>query len=176
MLFIRIQIIFVLFLLIKDNLILRNLLTDQITHLNIDIKEIRESHSKIGSEIFAIILSLCKNLVVLNFCHVFSARNYWPRVSYLERGRCISSTLIKLKLNVSNLIDCLYLFDEPLACLSTLIINVSSIFQPFRYIMPTVSFISIIIFTQKEIIIFIFFVEKASQIEVFFAYFISLDK
>jgi hypothetical protein len=106
-------------LLIKDNLILRNLLTDQIKHLNIDIKETRESYSKIGSEIFAIILSLCKNLVVLSFCHVFSARNYSPPLSYLERGRCISSTLL----------DCLYLFDEPFACLSTLIINMSSIYS-----------------------------------------------
>ncbi len=148
-------------MLIKDNLILRNLLTNQITHLNIDIKETRESYSKIDSEIFAIILSLCQNLVVLNFFHVFSARNYSPCLSYSERGRCISSTLIKLKINVSSLIDCLYLFDEPLLCLSTLIINVSSFFQPFGYIMPTVSFISMIIFTQKRNNYFYFLCRKS---------------
>ncbi len=171
--FIRIIVIFVLFFLIKDNLI-RHDLTNQITHVNIDIKETEEDGLKIGSEIFVKILSLCKSLIVLNFCHVFPTRNYSPQLSYLEGGRCISSTLIKLKINVSTLTDCLYLLDEPLVCLSTLTINVSHISRPYGYTVPTVSFISLIIFTQKEI--YFYFVEKTSQVEAFFIHHIWVDR
>ncbi|CAF1460322.1 unnamed protein product [Rotaria sp. Silwood1] len=62
---------------LMDNLILRNLIK-QITHLNIDIKETTEHCSEIGSKIFALILSLCKKLIVLNFCYMFPTRNYSP--------------------------------------------------------------------------------------------------
>ncbi len=132
---------------ITDNFILHHLLTNQITYLNIDIKEKTENGSKIGSKIFAKILSLCKNLVALNFCHMFLARNYSPSLSYLQQERCISSTLIKLKINVPTLLDCLNLLDGPLVCLSTLIINVSYTFYPSDYINPPVNIISMIIFT-----------------------------
>ncbi|CAF4044574.1 unnamed protein product [Rotaria sordida] len=126
----------ILYQYLTDNLILRDL-TKQITHLNIDIKETIKHDSKIGSKIFTLILSLCKKLIVLNFCHMFPTRNYSPSLFYLLWENCISSTLIKLKINVSTLVDCLYLLDGPLICLSTLIINVSSTFCPLEYINPT---------------------------------------
>ena len=63
----------------------------------------------------------------------------------------MSSTLIKLKINVATLTDCLYLLDGRLDCLSTLIINVSHIFHPIEDIDPTVSIISMIMFTEKNI-------------------------
>ncbi|CAF3206673.1 unnamed protein product [Rotaria sp. Silwood2] len=126
----------ILYQYLTGNLILRDL-TKQITHLNIDIKETIEHCSEIGSKIFTLILSLCKNLIVLNFCHMFPTRNYFPPLFYLLWENCIPSNLIKLKINVSTLVDCLYLLDGPLVCLSTLIINVSSTFCPLEYINPT---------------------------------------
>jgi len=60
------------------------------------------------------------------------------------------STLIKLKINVTTLSDCLYLLDGPLVCLSTLIVNVGQIYHPFGNIDPTVSIISMIVFREKN--------------------------
>ena len=45
---------------IKDHLILHDLLSKQITHLNIDMKMPRELNSKTVSNIFQLILSLCQ--------------------------------------------------------------------------------------------------------------------
>jgi hypothetical protein len=42
----------------------------------------------------------------------------------------MSSTLIKLKINVATFFDCLYMLDGRLDFLSTLIINVRDIFGP----------------------------------------------
>jgi hypothetical protein len=66
-------------------------------------------------------------------------RKYSAPLYYLLWKNDISSTLIKLKINVETFADCLYLLDGPLICLSTLIINVSSIFDPLLDIDPTVS-------------------------------------
>ncbi len=129
------------FISIKDDLILRDILTKQITHLNIDIKKIKEPHSDTGSKIFALILSLCKKLIFLNFCDMFPTRVYSVPLFYLQQKNCMPSSLTKLKIKVSILTDCLYLLDGPLVCLSTLIINVSQIFQPLPHIDPTVSVI-----------------------------------
>ena len=73
-----------LFFIIKDDLILRDLLTNQITHLNIDIKKTTENRFKIASKIFAKILSLCKKLIVLNFCDMFLTRKCLIPLSYLS--------------------------------------------------------------------------------------------
>jgi hypothetical protein len=68
-------------------------------------------------------------------------RKYSAPLFYLLWKKYRPSTLIKLKINVEGLVDCLYLLDGPLVCLSTLIINVSQIFQPSPHIDPTVSVI-----------------------------------
>jgi hypothetical protein len=105
--------------LIKDNFIPHDLLINQITHLNIDIKERKDYCSKIDSEIFMKILSLCKNLIVFNFSNMFRTRNYKLSLTYLSWEHCIPSNLMKLKINLSTLIDCLHLLDGPFVCLST---------------------------------------------------------
>ncbi|CAF1370589.1 unnamed protein product [Rotaria sordida] len=122
---------------IKNNLILRDLLTNQITHLNIDIKNTTENRFKIGPEIFPKILSLCKNLTVLNFCDMFSERNFVVSLTDFSWNHCIPSTLIKLRIQLSTLADCLHLLDGPFVCLSTLIITVTFTFHTTEYKNPT---------------------------------------
>ncbi|CAF5184012.1 unnamed protein product, partial [Rotaria magnacalcarata] len=113
-----------------DNLILRDLLAKQIRHLNIDMKKTREQSSITVSKIFELIVSLCKNLAVLNFCDMFPTRKRVIQTLYMLRGNYTPSALTKLKINVPSLTDCLCLLDGPLVCLSTLIINVLCIYHP----------------------------------------------
>ncbi len=117
-----------IFFIIKGDVILRDLLTKQITHLNIDIKKTIGVTTETVSKIFALILSLCKNLTVLNFCHMFPTRRCQLPICYLPSTNCMSSTLVKLTITVSCFLDCLHLFDGRLDSLSTLIINVLYIF------------------------------------------------
>ncbi|CAF1281091.1 unnamed protein product [Rotaria sordida] len=114
---------------LTDDSILRNLLlTQQITHLNIDIQdeESRET-SEILSNLFALIVSLCKRLINLNFCQVLPERTLPMCVDNLLSTNCISSNLTELKINVTTFDDCLYLLDGRFDCLSTLIIYVFDI-------------------------------------------------
>jgi hypothetical protein len=107
-------------------LVLRDLLSKQITHLNIDI-EIAVYCSETVAKIFALILSLCKQLTVLNFGDMFTRRKCATPVFYIGNPINMSSTLMKLKISVVNFADCLFLLDGRFECLSTLIIDVSSI-------------------------------------------------
>ncbi|CAF1346940.1 unnamed protein product, partial [Rotaria sordida] len=113
---------------LTDDSVLRNLLTQQITHLNIDIQdqESRES-SEILTNLFALIISLCTRLINLNFCQVLPDRSLPMCVYNLLSTNCISSSLTKLKINVKTFDDCLYLLDGRFDCLSTLIIYVTKI-------------------------------------------------
>jgi hypothetical protein len=77
---------------------------------------------------------------------MFLTRNCVTPAYYLSMTSHMSSTLIKLNINVVSLTDCLLLLDERLDSLSTLIINVSYISHPSKPIDRTVSIISIIIF------------------------------
>jgi hypothetical protein len=61
----------------------------------------------------------------------------------------MASTLIKLKIKVTNFADCLYLLDGRLDSLSTLIIYVGKIFDPRKDIGSKVSRILMIIFCRK---------------------------
>ncbi|CAF3336829.1 unnamed protein product [Rotaria socialis] len=115
---------------LTDDLILRDLLTKQITHLNIDIKKPTQHCSITVSKSFELILCLCKKLIVLNFCDMFPTRTYETPMFYLLSTTHMSSTLIKLKINVASLVDCLCLLDGRLEFLSTLIINIGQIFDP----------------------------------------------
>ncbi|CAF1295842.1 unnamed protein product [Rotaria sordida] len=114
----------ILFQYLIDYSILRDLLTQQITHLNIDIQNEKISElSEISSNIFVLILSLCKRLIYLNFCQLFSYRNSSICIYELPKTRCTSSTLTELKINVATFNDCLYLLDGNFDYLSKLIIN-----------------------------------------------------
>jgi hypothetical protein len=81
---------------------------------------------------------------------MFPTRTISTLLFHLRRESYMPSTLIKLKINVACLTDCLYLLDGPLVCLSTLIINVSSIVYPIGKIDSTVSIISMIMFRGKK--------------------------
>ncbi len=106
--------------------------------------------SRTNANVFALILSLCKNLTVLNFCDMFPTRKCETHVFYLPSTSYMSSTLIKLKINVTTFIDCLYLLDGRLDSLSTLIINVGQIFDPILDIGSKVSIISMIMSWKKN--------------------------
>lgn len=110
-----------------DDGILRDLLSKQITHLNIDITQVTELCSEMFEENLAILLSLCERLTVLNFCDVFLIRKCSIFLSPAGPTDYISSTLVKLKINVATFRDCLILLDGRLESLSTFIVNVSSI-------------------------------------------------
>ncbi|CAM2719069.1 unnamed protein product [Rotaria socialis] len=90
----------ILYQYLTNDLILRDLMK-QITHLNIDTKNKTEYCSVTVSKIFEIILSLCKNLTSLNFCDMFPIRTNQTSMFYLSSKRHMSSTLIKLKINVA---------------------------------------------------------------------------
>ncbi len=156
----------IFFFFIEDNLILCDLLAKQITHLKIDIKTKTPRWSETVSKIFDLILSLCKKLTVLNFCDMFRKRKCWTPISYRPSGY-ISSTLIKLKINVASLFDFLFLLDGRLNSLTTLIIHVSDIFETPIDIHHAVSIISIIVLFRKintkvrNILDFFFFIETS---------------
>ncbi|CAF1288101.1 unnamed protein product [Adineta steineri] len=73
------------------------------------------------------ILSLCKRLIKLNFCQLFSYRNSFISICDLPKICPTYSTLIELKINVATINDCLYLLDGRFDSLSKLIINVKHI-------------------------------------------------
>ena len=140
----------IFFFIFKDYSILDNL-KNQITHLNIDIhNEIRSELSEISSNIFVLILSLCKRLINLNFCQLFSYRNSSISIHKLPRTICMSSTLIKLTINVGIFDDCLYLLDGCLDYLSKLIINVKEMKYEQSNINNWVSETSMIVSKEKQ--------------------------
>ncbi|CAF1206246.1 unnamed protein product, partial [Rotaria sordida] len=113
---------------LTGNSILHDLLTQQITHLNIDVPyELKSEASKTLSSIFVLILSLCQQLISLNFCQLFSDRKALICIFKLQSRSYMSSTLTKLKVNVARFDDCLCLLVGNLKCLSTLIIHVKQI-------------------------------------------------
>ncbi len=122
------------------------MLSKQITHLNIDIKNAHNVSIKITSKIFVLILSLCKKLIDLNFCDLFFERKHWNYISHLTATSLTSSTLTKLKINLQTFTQCLFLLNANLECLTTLILHVEMIYYPLKYIDNTVSIISIILF------------------------------
>lgn len=115
-----------LFFSIEDNLILRDLLTKQITHLNIDMKQTTEPSSLITAESLGLILTLCQKLIVLNYGCMFHTRESCTPV-FLRSRDYLSSNLTKLKINVGTFLGCLTLLDGRLNSLSTLIINILAI-------------------------------------------------
>ncbi|CAF4344834.1 unnamed protein product [Rotaria socialis] len=112
---------------LTDNTALRKLLTEQITSLQIDVMDKKTSPSlpRTLSTIFAFVLSLCKRLIKLSFCHLY---HHLTNCTFdLSSTNCLSSTLTTLEITVKTFDDCLYLLDERLNCLSTLKIHVDEI-------------------------------------------------
>ncbi|CAF1159648.1 unnamed protein product [Adineta steineri] len=111
-----------------DDSILRDLLSKQITHLNIDIMNANNEWTKITSEIFVLILSLCEKLTELNFCDLFFERKHWNNFRHLTEPSFMSSTLTKLKINLATFTECLFLLNGDFECLTTLIVHVELIY------------------------------------------------
>jgi hypothetical protein len=74
---------------------------------------------------FALILSLCKRLIKLNFCQ-FSQHSTICTFDLLSTT-CTSATLTTLEISVKTFDDCLYLLDDRFNCLSTLKTHVKEI-------------------------------------------------
>ncbi|CAF3598527.1 unnamed protein product [Adineta steineri] len=119
----------VLYQYLRDHSALRNLLTHQITHLNIDIQsdEVPKLLSKTSSYLLIMILFRCQRLISLNFCQVFSYRNSFIPIYKLPKTSCTYSTLIELKINVATFNDCLCLLNRHFDSLSKLTINVKKV-------------------------------------------------
>ena len=96
----------------------------KITHLNIDIKYEMSFDARIALKIFELILSLCENLTVFNFGDMLFSRKRILPLILLKSRSSMSPTLTKLKINVENFFDLLYLLDGRFSCLSTLIVSV----------------------------------------------------
>ncbi len=91
------------------------------------------------SNIFTLLLHLCKRLISINFCQLHYRRTM---CSFdLSTSNCMSSTLTVLKMNVKTFDDCLYLLDGRLDSLSKLIIHVARITCSSRTIDNMVSII-----------------------------------
>ena len=121
---------------------------------------------------------LCQNLNVLNYGDMFLTRKCYTPV-YVRSRSSLSSTLTKLKINVGTFVDCLILLDGRLPRLSTLIVNVITVFKPIIDITQGVSVDSTILFKKKHhqfhyVIIFYspIFLGKNSQYEMFYIHFI----
>ncbi|CAF1591048.1 unnamed protein product, partial [Adineta steineri] len=118
----------ILYQYLRDHSALRNLLTHQITHLNVDIQsEVPKLLSKTSSYILIIILFRCQRLISLNFCQVFSYRNSFLSIYKLPETSCSYSTLMELKINVATINDCLCLLDGRFDSLSKLTINMKKV-------------------------------------------------
>ncbi|CAF4383391.1 unnamed protein product [Rotaria sp. Silwood2] len=115
---------------------LRYLLTDQITHLNVHIIDeiITELDDENESNLFALILSMGKHLTDLTFNQWLCYKKSPISIFHMPLTSCISSTLIKLNIDVNTFDDCLYLLDGRLHSLSTLIINILKISAPLSNI------------------------------------------
>ncbi|CAF1086880.1 unnamed protein product [Rotaria sordida] len=111
---------------------LRYLLTNQITHLNIDILDqvTTELNNENESNIFTLILSIGKCVTDLTFSQWLCCKHTWISIFHLPSTSCVSSTLTKLNINVNTFDDCLYLLDGHLDSLSTIIINIRKISPP----------------------------------------------
>ncbi|CAF1127937.1 unnamed protein product [Rotaria sordida] len=111
---------------------LRYLLTNQITHLNIDILDqvTTELNNENESNIFTLILSIGKCVTDLTFSQWLCYKHTWISIFHLPSTSCVSSTLTKLNINVNTFDDCLYLLDDHLDSLSSIIINIRKISAP----------------------------------------------
>ena len=124
--------------------------------------------------IFELILSLRKNLTSLNFGDMLFSRKRIVSLNMIRSRSNTCSALTKLKINVTNFFDLLYLLDGRFYCLSTLIVSVTDHYGPAD-IHGIVSRISVFMLRAKkqEIKIstihnFFVFVETIFDIEVFF--------
>ena len=110
-----------LFFKLSGNSILPHLVFQQILHLNIDVPYQSEESVESGtlSNIFILIVFRCQRLISLNFGQLFYDRKCPICLDSFSSTNCTSSTSAKLKVNVTNFDDCLYILDAHFKQLST---------------------------------------------------------
>jgi hypothetical protein len=99
--------------------------------------------------VFELILSLGKCLIDLSFNQWFFGKSLDISTLNITSTSCVSSTLTKLKIEVNNFDDCLYLLDGRLQYLSTLIIKIVEICDSLASIDNKVSIYLIIMCTEN---------------------------
>jgi len=115
---------------LQDDVILRDLLIKQITHLNIDIKCQISLVKMTVLKVFELIISLCKNLMAFNFGDMLFSRKRVIPLNILQSRSYTCSTLVKLIINIQNFFDLAHILDGRFNCLSTLIVSVSDHYGP----------------------------------------------
>jgi hypothetical protein len=109
---------------ISDDITLYNVLSDQITHLEVEIEGdiIVELPNGNVSNLFSLILCLAKRLTNLNISQSFCYRSLTD--STFKRMPMHHASLTALEITVNTFDDCLYILSGDFPCLSTLIIDV----------------------------------------------------
>lgn len=105
--------------------------------------------TKTALQIFELILSLCSNLITFSFGDMLFSRKRIVSFITMQSRSNICSTLIKLKINVENFFDLLFLLDGRFYCLSTLIVSVTDHYGPTN-IHGIVSIILMFILNEKK--------------------------
>ncbi|CAF3239631.1 unnamed protein product, partial [Rotaria sp. Silwood2] len=125
------------FISISDDVMSR-LLTNQITHIKVEISERKQTICIIKSSIFFSIVCLSKCLTDLTYFH--RCLEDYIKLSYsnMSYTGCLSSTLYKSMIYVKTFNHCLYLLNGCLPSLSTLIICINKIISSSSNIVNTV--------------------------------------
>jgi hypothetical protein len=126
---------------IEGGVKLRHLLTFQITHLEVRIRdrerELLPAGGPLGIFTYVLTMGECLTNLTFSLWWIDEGREF----SFLRRPSmvCESSSLTKLVITVYNFDDCLYLLDGRLKHLSTLIIDIKKLRNPLPDIDNTVS-------------------------------------
>ena len=103
---------------------------------------------------------------------MFLTRNCWFFIIPAGPTDYVSSTLVKLKINVATFLDCLILLDGRLESLSTLIINVTSIRHPIIDVDRAVSTTACIATYRFNIRLY-YFTEETAKAEMLFIHLVQ---
>jgi len=83
---------------------------------------------EIVANIFVLFVLLCENLVEFNFGDMYLTRKYFISVYCASLlNNCVSSTLVKLQINVFDIVDIFILLDGRFKSLTTLNVTIESI-------------------------------------------------
>ncbi|CAF1672233.1 unnamed protein product, partial [Adineta ricciae] len=117
---------------LRDDSILRELLSEQITHLSIGFRfELAVEDLETSTNIFALILYLCQRLDSLSYCQLFSYQTIPVFIQISPSINVISSTLTALAINIKTFQCCLRILDGRFACLRTLRVHIERISHRF---------------------------------------------